>query len=70
MEIKISPLEPLMVVAVKATLSALEVNQTTSIPYSDAKPSTILTTASRIKGKSFGVTTKGSATSTIIKRTC
>jgi len=65
---ELKPLRPIKVVSVTKTLDALAINQYSFIKYSDATPSTITTTASRLPGKSFEVTTKEAGHSTKVTR--
>jgi hypothetical protein len=61
-------IKPIKVVSVTSTLQALEVDQSTLIKYADAKPSTVLSTASRVPEKTFHITVKGQKNATLITR--
>jgi len=52
-------LKPVRIISVKGTLNLLEIGQETYILFTDSKPSTIRTTADRLKGKKFIITEAG-----------
>jgi hypothetical protein len=61
-------LKPVRIISVKGTLNLLDVDQETFILFSDAKPSTIRTTADRLKGKKFIISEAGLIDRTKITR--
>jgi hypothetical protein len=64
------PMIPLKKVDVKGTLDLLEIGQEVYILFKDAKPSTLRTTSSRLKGKKFDVSELGLMDRTRVVRIC
>jgi hypothetical protein len=63
------PMIPVKKVDVKGTLDLLEIGQEVYILFKDAKPSTLRTTSTRMKGKKFDVSELGLMDRTRVIRT-